>query len=441
MQIFSSIGYFLVAILILVTIHELGHFWVAKKMGVKVLQFSLGFGKVLFSFKRGETLYTLCAVPLGGFVKMLGQSEEKVSPNEIHRAFDAQSVYKRMAIVVAGPLANFLLAIFLYTIVFMLGIEGIKPIVGVVKQDSIAMQAGLKTGDELLSVNQKLTPSIAEFSLQFIKNSSRSILPIQLRSSNGNLKNSKLKLQHDFLKNPEQGLEKYLGFEFSMPNLKPIIKTVVPNSPAFNAGLKTGDLIISVNQNNIKTWHELVDYIQKEPILMLKILRNQQELQISVNPKNNKLGVGVFVPKDFLKSWRVLIQKNFMDAFISANQHIYQMTLVNLRMIKKMLVGDASIKHISGPVSIADYAGKSANAGLVAFLSFMAMVSLGLGLLNILPIPLLDGGHLAVYIVEAIKGSKVSDAWQASLAKIGFIIIIMLMIIALYNDLFRLFKF
>ncbi len=444
MGFFTALLSFALTIGILVTVHEYGHYWVAKKFNVKILRFSVGFGKVIKSFKRGETEFTLCAIPLGGYVKMLDENEANVADSEKHRAFNRQSVYKRFAIVLAGPVANFLLAILLYALIFIIGVNGIKPIVGSVTDSGFFDQAGLQAGDELLSINNVLTPSISEFSNQFIQTNDTQPLIIQARSKLSNLKTSTLNLTGDFLANPEQGLDQYLGFKFSTPKLSAIIDQVMVDSAASKAGLRSQDEVLNANGQSISTWQDFVVVIQARPIKPIKLLirRNTKNLTLTLTPEliNNspKVGVSVVVPQDYLKDWQVLIQKDPIDAFLSAGSKVYQLTLLNLKMIKKMIIGEASIDQISGPVSIANYAQKSAEIGLIPFLSFLALISIGLGLLNLLPIPLLDGGHLFFYIIEIIKGSPVNESVQQVFAKFGLFVILSLTFVALYNDLIRL---
>jgi regulator of sigma E protease len=444
MGFFTALLSFALTIGILVTVHEYGHYWVAKKFNVKILRFSVGFGKVIKSFKRGETEFTLCAIPLGGYVKMLDENEANVADSEKHRAFNRQSVYKRFAIVLAGPVANFLLAILLYALIFIIGVNGIKPIVESVTDSGFFDQAGLQAGDELLSINNVLTPSISEFSNQFIQTNDTQPLIIQARSKLSNLKTSTLNLTGDFLANPEQGLDQYLGFKFSTPKLSAIIDQVMVDSAASKAGLRSQDEVLNANGQSISTWQDFVVVIQARPIKPIKLLirRNTKNLTLTLTPEliNNspKVGVSVVVPQDYLKDWQVLIQKDPIDAFLSAGSKVYQLTLLNLKMIKKMIIGEASIDQISGPVSIANYAQKSAEIGLIPFLSFLALISIGLGLLNLLPIPLLDGGHLFFYIIEIIKGSPVNESVQQVFAKFGLFVILSLTFVALYNDLIRL---
>ena len=444
MAFFTALISFIVTIGILVTVHEFGHFWVAKKLGIKVLRFSIGFGKVLKSWKRGETEYTLCALPFGGFVKMLDENEGEVDAKEKHRAFNTQNVYKRIAVVIAGPAANFILAIILYAIIFIIGTHGIKPVVGLVKINSIAEHSGLQVGDQLLSINSQNTPTIGEFSMGFIQALEGEILQLKAISKTSDLKTLTLDLKGDFLANPEQGVEQYLGFEFAMPVLEPIIDQVMNASAADLAGIQSNDKILQANGKAIDSWRDFVEVIKRNPQqpIQLQVERNHRTIELTLTPKNEngtpKAGVSVMVPDGYLDEWRVLVKKGVLDAFLSANVKVYQLTLLNLKIIKKMILGEVSLKQLSGPVSIADYAGKTAQLGLISFLSFLALISIGLGLLNLLPIPLLDGGHLFFYLIEILKGSPVSQAFQQVSIKLGLFVILSLTFVALYNDFLRL---
>ena len=435
---------FIVSIGILVTIHEFGHFWVAKKLGIKVLRFSIGFGKVLKSWQWGETKYTICALPLGGFVKMLDENEGKVSPQEKHRAFNCQNVYKRIAVVIAGPAANFILAVILYSIIFMLGTQGIKPLIGTVQDNTIAQHSGLQAGDQLLSINNKEIVSITEFYNIFLPASSEPTLALKVLSNTGNLQTLVLNLKGDFLANPQQGIEQYLGFKFALPTFEPIIDKVIPNKPAYLAGIQSGDRIIKANNKTIKTWQEFVAVIKQNAnqTIELQIMRNNKIKNLLLTPiKQNgvsKAGVSLQVPENYLDEWQVITTKAPFDAFLAANIKVYQLSMLNLTIIKKMILGQTSVKQISGPISIANYAGKTAQISLLAFLSFLALVSIGLGLINLLPIPLLDGGHLLFYLIEILKGSPLSQTVQQLLIKLGLLVILSLTFIAVYNDLSRL---
>ena len=445
MDLLISIAAFIVAIAILVAVHEFGHFWVAKKLGVKVLRFSIGFGKILKSYTHKETTYTVCAIPLGCFVKMLDENETEVDESEKHRAFNNQNVYKRIAIVAAGPIANFLLAIFLYTIVFVIGIDGIKPIVDSVNKESIAQTAGIRPGDQLLSVNSKETKTTSEFTIKFIESLGDNSIHIQAKSKLQDLKIIELNIGDDFLNNPEQGVEKYLGFNYKVPKLPAVIDKVFANTPAEKSGLKSMDEVVEANGVTINSWKDFATIIRNNTNnnIDLTIKRNNSIINISLMPEvidgSTKAGVSVFVPNNYLDDYKTTVKYDLYDAFILAIDKTYQLTILNLKMIKKMLFGDASVDGVSGPLSIANFAGKSAQIGIESFLSFLALISIGLGLINLLPIPLLDGGHLLFYLIEIIKGSKVDINHQQIAFKFGIFVILSLTFIALYNDVSRLF--
>lgn len=445
MDFFIAFFSFLLSIGVLVSIHEWGHFWVAKKLGIKVLRFSVGFGPILKSWHFGETQYTLCAIPLGGFVNMLDENEGDVAAEEKHRAFNQQNVYKRIAVVIAGPAVNFIFAIMAWMLVFLIGTVGIKPLVGDVKTGGIAEKVGLATGDKLLAVNGEKTQTIGQFSSKFIQSLNAETLQLTVISNAETPKIIKLPSTADFFNN-EQSIEHYLGFKFALPKIAPIINQVRPDSPAHLAGLMIDDKIIKANDKNIDSWSAFVTVIENNPqqAIKLHIERNHQPISLVITPENQagvgKIGVGVARPKNYLNNWRVVVEKDLIDAFLAANIKVYQLTKLNLWVIKKMLLGQISLKHISGPIKIADFAGKSAQVGFSAFLSFLALISISLGLLNLLPIPFLDGGYLLFYLIEIIKGSPVNKNFTQILLKIGLVLILLLTSIALYNDLSYLFK-
>ena len=433
---------FLVAINILVAVHEFGHFWVAKKLKIKVLEFSIGFGKVLKSWKIGEVEYTFRLIPLGGFVKMLNEHEGFVAKEEKHRAFNNQSVYKRASVAIAGPLANFIFAIIAYTIIIFIGVTGIKPIISNVTINGIAERSGLKSQDTILNINNQKTPTISEFNINFIQYSADNVpINIEVLTKANDLKTIKLNLDSDFLKNPEQKINEYLGFQFAAPKLEAIIDKVIANSAAIKAGILTNDHILKANGGNIDSWQSFVRIVQNNPEknIELQIRRNQKIIYTTLTPENKngigKAGISVLVPKSNSNDSLIIVKKSLLASFLSANKKVYKLTKLNLQIIKKMLLGDISIKHISGPIGIANYAGKAAQTNFILFLSFLAIISVGLGIINLLPIPLLDGGHLFFYLIEIIKGSEVSQKSQQLTAKFGLFIIILLTSIALYNDL------
>ena len=315
-----------------------------------------------------------------------------------------------------------------------------------VKINSIAEHSGLQVGDQLLSINSQDTATISEFSMGFIQALEGEILQLKAISKTSDLKTLTLDLKGDFLANPEQGIEQYLGFEFDMPglDLEPIINQVINTSAADLSGIQSNDKILQANGKAIDSWRDFVEVIKRNPQqpIQLQVERNHRIIELILTPKNEngtpKAGVTVMMPEGYLDEWRVLVKKGVVDAFLSANVKVYQLTLLNLKMIKKMILGEASLKQLSGPISIANYAGKTAQMGLIPFLSFLAFISISIGLLNLLPIPLLDGGHLFFYLIEILKGSPVSQTSQQVSIKLGLFVILSLTFIALYNDFLRL---
>ncbi len=442
MSILISLLAFAVAIFILVGIHEFGHYIVAKKFGVKILKFSIGFGKEIFSFQGKETRFSLCAIPLGGYVKMLDLREGEVKKEELHREFTTQNVYKRFLIVLAGPAINLLFAIVLYAIIYMLGTTALKPIIATVTPNSISFNAGLKTNDEIIAINQKPTLTAVSVMEQILNHSLDKTISFSVIDANNRPKNLILNLNQNLLENPKISLIKKLGFNFRYPTLEPIIQSIVKNSPAELAGLKPNDLILKTNNTIIKSWQQLVVIIQKNANkpLNLVIKRNNIEHKVLVIPNQKaKIGVRVLIPKNLNQNYFRTDTKNFFDASISAIDKTYQQSLLTVQMLFKMVVGQASIENISGPVRIASIAGQTAQISLIAFLSFLALLSVSLGVLNLLPIYPLDGGHLLGYCIEIIKGSQVSENFVLNGQKIGFVIIFFLMFIAVYNDALYLF--
>jgi regulator of sigma E protease len=449
-----TLFYFIISIGTLVAIHEFGHFWVARKVGVKVLRFSIGFGKALWRYQKtpDSTEYVIAAFPLGGYVKMVDEREGTVAEQDLPFAFNRQSVLARVAIVAAGPVFNLLLAVALYWSVFMIGETGIRPIIGKVEQGTLAFAAGFTEKEEIIAVNGKVTPTwLAAMEMLFSSApDGEEGINVSVRDSAAFEKTHLLKIPNEATQKPEL-LYQRLGLTPWMPVVKPIVDKILPNSAATSAGLKAKDLIVSADGIAIKDWTQWVDYVQKRPEVNIKILVNRSGtlLQLNVKPQRvttkqnkvvGKIGAGVYVPEELINSLKVRYSLPVTDALVAAVKTTWHYSTTSLFMMGKMLVGNAPVENLSGPISIAQYAGQSAEMGLVHFLKFMAIVSISLGVLNLLPIPVLDGGHLLFFAIEAIKGSPVSEKTQIVFQNIGVAMLMTLMILAVFLDLGRLFE-
>lgn len=454
MTFIHTLFYFIVAIGTLVAIHEFGHFWVARKVGVKVLRFSIGFGKALWTYQKtpDSTEYVIAAVPLGGYVKMVDEREGTVSEQDLPFAFNRQSVAARAAIVAAGPIFNLLLAIVLYASVFMIGETGMRPLIGKVEQGTLAYSAGFKEGEEIVAVNGKTTPTwLAAMEMIFSSAlDGEEGINILVKDRAAAEKTHLLKVPNEATQKPDL-LYQRLGLTPWVPVIQPIIDKILPNSAAALAGLKSKDLIVSADGIAIKDWTQWVEYVQKRPEVNIKLVINRAGalLPLNIKPQRvvskenkavGKIGAGVYVPEELIKSLQVTYSLPITDAFAKALETTWYYSTTSLSMMGKMFVGNAPVENLSGPISIAQYAGQSADMGLVHFLKFMAIVSISLGVLNLLPVPVLDGGHLLFFAIEAIKGSPVSEKAQIVFQNIGIAMLMSLMSLAVFLDIGRLFE-
>ncbi len=451
METLFTIFYFVVAIGILVSIHEFGHFWVARKSGVKVIRFSVGFGKVIWSYQKtpDSTEYVLSAIPLGGYVKMVDEREGEVKKEDLPYAFNRQSLIARSAIVAAGPVFNLLLAIILFWAAFVIGETGMRPIVGSIEAGTLAAEAGFAEGEEIVSINDENVPTWSEamnllFSLamqgeQEIKVAVKNIDEIEQPHF--------LEISEKDVQEPEL-LYQRVGLKPWSPSLEPVIGKVIDNGAAKLAGLQKGDKIITANGELIKDWMQWVEFVRNRPEVTIQLIVEREDVQlpITIVPERIKIeekdvgriGAGVDVPEELLDSLRVEYSLTPLDALIRAIEKTWFYSSSTLQMMGKMLIGKASPKNLSGPISIAQYAGQSAEMGLVHFLKFLALVSVSLGVLNLLPIPILDGGHLMFLAIEAIKGSPVSEKIQIVFQQLGMLMLMSLMLFAIYLDIGRL---
>ena len=439
-----------VALGLLVTIHEYGHFWVARRCGVRVLRFSIGFGPALYSWQdRRGTEFVIAGIPLGGYVKMLDEREAPVPAGELDQAFNRKTVKQRIAIVAAGPIANFLLAIVAFWLIAVIGITTVAPVTGPIEPGSIAARAGLTEGLEILQVDGTRTPTWHDVNLQLIRRLGETgQLQLQAREGQGTPQGFTLHL-NDWLRGADQpDPMAALGLTSWKPAIAPKIEQISPDGAAERAGLQAGDLILSMNGEPVEDWLvDVVPRIQASAGQSLELLveRNGRQQEITLLPGVREhngqqigyIGAGIAAfewPEHMIRS----IDYNPLAAVPVAVVKTWDMTVLTLDSLKKMITGLVSAKNLSGPITIAKVAGASAKSGPESFLSFIAYLSSSLGVLNLLPIPVLDGGHLVYYIAEWIRGKPLSERIQGWGLQIGLTLIVGVMFFAIYNDISRL---
>lgn len=442
---------FALALGLLIVVHEAGHFIVARWCGVKVLRFSVGFGKPLLSRRigRDRTELALAAFPLGGYVKMLDEREEEVDIQDLPRAFNRQSVWKRFLIVLAGPVANFLLAICMYWILFVHGVEEPRPVLGKPVAHSLAEQAGFQEGELVRSINGQVIASWQELRWELLQQTlSKGSVTLEVINNRQEITIRKLDLSSQKTTDLEGDHLQQLGFRFYRPELPPIIGSVTQGGVAELAGLREGDRILAIDGNRMASWAQVVAIIREAPERPVRVDVDRQGQGISVTlvpaaaddrgDRVGRIGIGVLEKGIDRAALMTVVKYGPAESLGKAIVQTWETSLFSLTMLGRMIVGEISWKNLSGPVTIADYAGQSAKLGLSYYIKFLALISISLGVLNLLPIPLLDGGHLMYYIVEIIKGGPVSERVMEIGQQIGLALLVMLMAFAFYNDINRL---
>ncbi len=452
MNLLSTAAAFVVALGVLIVFHEFGHYLVARLCGVKVLRFSVGFGNPLWSRRLGRdgTEWAVALIPLGGYVKMLDEREAPVPPEQRHRAFNRQSVWRRIAIVSAGPVANFLLAVLLYWVLLVHGIPGVRPVVGEPAAGTPAAAARFESGDILTAVDGAPVRTWQELRWRLLdKALARGTAEVQVETDRGEARVRSLDLSAlDSDELDAEFLQK-LGFGRYQPPLPPVIGKVVAGSVAESAGLREGDEILAADGAEVERWDQLVEAVRARPgqPVDLEVLRDGTRVPVTLIPaeevengrKVGRVGIGPRMDEAAARRYVTEVSYGPVAAIGEAVRRTWEASAFTVQMLWKMVLGQVSLKNLSGPITIADYAGQSAQMGWLAYVSFLALISISLGVLNLLPVPLLDGGHLMYYLAEIIKGSPVSERSLEIGQRVGMVVLFSLMAFAIFNDINRLF--
>lgn len=449
----TSVLSFIVAIAILVAVHEWGHYIVARLVGVKVLRFSVGFGRPLWLRRYGadQTEYCISAIPIGGYVKLLDERDCDVTAAEQDRTFNHQSLPAKTAILAAGPVLNFLFAIVAYWCMFVVGVPGLKPVVGEIVPDSVAARSGLMDGDQIRAVGGLDVATWESAVLEMI-GSMLDTGDIELRVSgaDGAEREAVLRVAGRESELTEPGrLFEGLGFRPWTPALPAVLDTLTADGPAERAGLLPGDRVIAADDQSIETWPDWVDFIRARPdeSVTATIVRDGAERRVEIRigvveeagESIGRIGASVRIPADLAGDMRAEQRYGVLAAIPIAVSKTWNMMTLTVKMVVSMVTGDVSVKNISGPINIAQFAGQSVSVGPVAFLGFLAIVSISLGILNLLPIPMLDGGQIVFQVIEGLKGSPLSERAQLLGQQVGIVFLLLLMSFAFYNDLTRIF--
>ena len=444
---------FLVTVGVLVVVHEFGHYLAARWAGVKILRFSVGFGKPLLVRRLGadRTEWVVAAIPLGGYVKMVDEREGDVSKDDLPRAFNRQGVWTRIFIVIAGPLANFLLAFLVYWALFIAGMPGLKPVVGDPPPATAAAFAGLANGDTVTAVGDEPVVTWNDVRWLLLKEAvKRGTTDIEVQTPAGGTATRHLDMSGLSKEDLDKDFLGKLGLRNFRPKAPAILGRLIAGSAAERAGLMQGDRVVAIGTRAIGTWFEFTAEVAASPgrSLDFEVERAGRRTRIRATPDSvadgeSRIGrLGVEAPPELKQEYErmtTIVRYNPLAAIPKAAHKVWDLSVFSLKMLGRMIVGDISWKNLSGPITIADYAGQSAQAGWITWLGFLALVSVSLGVLNLLPIPLLDGGHLVYYFAEIVKGSAVSDRTMEIGQRLGLALLLALTFFAFYNDINRLF--
>ncbi|MBV4365833.1 sigma E protease regulator RseP [Erwinia sp. BNK-24-b] len=448
LSILWSLGAFIVALGILITVHEFGHFWVARRCGVKVERFSVGFGKALWRRRdRQGTEYVIALIPLGGYVKMLDERVESVPPELRHLSFNNKTVLQRAAIISAGPLANFLFAIVAYWLVFIIGVPGVRPVVGEIVSGSQAAEAQITPGMELKAVDGIETPDWEAVRMALVtkigdQQTTLSVAPF----GTAQVRDVRLDLRNWHFEPDRQDPVASLGIRPRGPQVETVLAEIQTNSAAAKAGLQAGDRIVKVDGQPLDQWQQFVTLVRDNPGQPLAVEVERQGSPVSLTltpdarPGNKAEGFAGVIPRiiPLPDEYKTVRQYGPFAAVGEASAKTWQLMKLTVTMLGKLIVGEVKLNNLSGPISIAQGAGMSAEYGLIYYLMFLALISVNLGIINLFPLPVLDGGHLLFLAIEKIKGGPVSERVQDFSYRIGSVLLVLLMGLALFNDFSRL---
>lgn len=445
-----SIGSFIVAIGILVAFHEFGHFWVARRLGIKVVKFSVGFGKAMWSRTAADGVeYVIASIPLGGYVKLLDEREGEVAEADRAQAFNRQPVWKRVTVFAAGPAFNLILAVAFYWLLYVIGVPGLKPVVAEPPPNTVAAAAGLHAGDQIVRFAGQPIQTWAVLRNDLLDQAlNRGTVLATVRARDGSERTATLDFGGVDI-DPEQ-LFGELGLEPYQPPVAPVVGEVVAGAPAERAGFRTGDRILSIDGETVASFQELQKRVSARPgeVMKVAVQRGAQRLELTVIADSAEVGgknigrLGIGAPRiaaddDLWQDLRAELRLGPLAAVPAALNQTLQVSELTVRLLFRMLLGEVSVKNVSGPIQIAQLAGSSASAGVTAFIGFVALISISIGILNLLPIPILDGGQILFGLIEAVKGSPLSERLQIAGQQVGLVLLALLMGLAFYNDIMR----